>query len=316
MIATVTVNPALDKTVYVSRLTPNDTNRVINDEVDAGGKGINCSRMLKRLGEDTLAITFLGGSPGEYIKMVVEREGVPLNIVETAKPTRTCIAVEESKNVPPTTLNEVGGPVDHKEFVELLERVKNLSRECEYVVFGGSVPAGINDDVYKVLIEIAAAGGAKTVLDSDGTALAMGIKARPFMIKPNRAELERLLGVNMESKGDVARAAMAVADKGIELVVVSLGKQGAIACYDGMIYSAVAPTVKTISTIGSGDSMIAGMVSALKSGSDIEEALRLGCAAGAATAMSGGSDIGAKEDIDRLVSQVEITTIQPSAAKV
>ncbi|MCE5314646.1 MAG: 1-phosphofructokinase [Armatimonadota bacterium] len=313
MISTVTLNPALDKTIYISKLAPNDTNRVTNVETDAGGKGINCSRMLQRLGVETAALAFLGGDTGDFIKMVVEKAGVALDYVQTDRPTRTCVAVEESANVPATTFNERGGPIEHKELVAMLEKVKDVSRRSKYMVFGGSVPTGVNQDVYRVMIEIAQAGGAKSVLDADGEALVEGLKAKPFMIKPNRDEAERLLGVQFESIADVARGALSLAERGIELVIISLGKQGAVACYEKVIYYAATPAVKVVSTIGSGDSLTAGILWALESGKTIQDALKAGCAAGAATAMSNGVDIGSKEDVDRLISEVKVTITEPAA---
>ncbi|MCX8052874.1 MAG: 1-phosphofructokinase [Armatimonadetes bacterium] len=312
MISTVTLNPAVDKTVYVSKLVPYDTNRVIKVEVDAGGKGINCARMLARLGAQARALAFVGGTTGEFVAAVLARDGVIFDRVQTAKPTRTCIAIEDATDHPPTTLNERGGPIDHAELVSLLEKTKEVSRQSSYVLFGGSIPLGVNDDIYNVLVQIAAAAGARPVLDADGEALAEGIKAKPFMVKPNMDEAERLLEATFRSKADVGRAAIKIAEMGVELVVISLGSQGAVAHYDGLIYDAVPPEVEAVSTIGSGDSMIAGMLFALELGQGIEDALRLGCAAGAATAMSDGADIGEKSDVDRLLSKVKIRKIEPA----
>ena len=313
MITTVTLNPALDKTIHIAKLVPNDANRVIKLELDAGGKGINCSRMLHALGAQTRAIAFLGGKPGELIRMVLDKEGIILDAVPTSKPTRTVIAIEDSSEFPPTTLNEQGGPVEHSELVTMLEKAKDAARESSFMLFGGSVPIGVNRDVYRVLIQIAVAGGAKAVLDTDGEALAEGIKSKPFMIKPNLDETERLLGKSFDSKSDVARAAIEISEMGIELVVISLGKQGSIAHYNGMIFDVIPPKIKSLSTIGSGDSMIAGVIYALEQKMDIEDALRLGSAAGAATALSNGSQIGCRSDVDTLLDQVKITRLEPAA---
>lgn len=312
MIATVTLNPAVDQTIYISKLQPNDTNRVIKVETDAGGKGINCSRMLSELQTPTKAVAFLGGKNGDFIKTVLAREDVAVDFVATGKPTRSAIAVEEDGERSPTTFNEKGGPIDHKELVAFLEKAKDVARESSFMVFGGSVPVGVHPDVYRVLIQIASAQGAKSVLDADGEPFLEGMKAKPFMIKPNRAEAERYLGKKFESKSDVARGALLIAEEGIELVVISLGKQGAIACYEGMIYDAIPPDVKTISTIGSGDSMIAGILYALEQGMDIKEALRWGSAAGSATAMSNGSEIGCRSNVEKLLPEVKVTRIQPA----
>ncbi|MGQ9454414.1 MAG: 1-phosphofructokinase [Armatimonadota bacterium] len=312
MITTVTLNPAVDKTIYVDKLLPHDTNRILKVEIDAGGKGINCARMLKRLGADTVALAFLGGTTGDFIEAILTKEGVPLQRIETTRATRNCIAVEDSTDRPPTTFNERGGPIEHTELVALFEKTKELARASSYVVLGGSLPLGVNNEVYNALVQIASNARAKPVLDADGEPLEEGIKAKPFMVKPNLEEAERLLKITCVSKSDVARAAMQIADMEVELVVVSLGKQGAVVWYQDVIYDAVPPDVEEISTIGSGDSMIAGMLFALEKDMGIEEALRIGCAAGAATAMSSGADIGAKEDVERLVSLVKVKKIEPS----
>lgn len=307
MISTITLNPSIDKTIYVNKLVCNDTNRIAKVEIDAGGKGINCSRMIRELGAETKALAFLGGETGEYIRFVLEKAGVGLESVDTDKPTRTNICIEDMSGAPPTTLNERGGPVDHKELVALFEKAKDLARQSSFVVIGGSVPLGVNPDVHNVLVQVAAAGGAKAVLDADGEVFTEGMKAKPFMIKPNREEAERLLGTQFESKTDVARAALELTKRGIELVIISLGKQGAVACYDGAIYDAVSPEVTPKSTIGSGDSLIAGVVYGLDQGMPFEEALRIGCAAGAATALSDGTCIGSKADVDRLLADAKVT---------
>lgn len=312
MITTITLNPSLDKTIYVSKLACNDTNRIAKVEIDAGGKGINCSRMLNELGAQTKALALLGGETGEYIRLVLERKGVQLECVNTDKPTRTNICIEDLSGAPPTTLNERGGPIDHKELVQLFEMAKDLAQKSSYLIIGGSIPLGINPDVHKVLVQIGATRGAKVVLDADGEAFEEGLKSKPFMIKPNRAEAERLLGKQFESKTDVARAALELSKRGIELVIISLGKQGAIACHDGIIYDAVAPTIKPKSTIGSGDSLIAGVVYGLEQGLSIEDSLALGCAAGAATALSDGTCIGTKADVDRLIESAKVTKITVS----
>lgn len=309
MISTITLNPSIDRTVYVNKLVCNDTNRISKIEIDAGGKGINCARMLKELGAQTTALALLGGETGDYIRFVLERDGVCLESVATGKPTRTNICIEDLSGAPPTTLNERGGPVDHKELVQLFEKAKDLGRGSSFVVVGGSIPLGVNPDVHRVLVQIGMAGGAKVVLDADGEAFEEGLKAKPFMIKPNREEAERLLGKRFESKTDVARAALELSKRGIELVIISLGKQGAMACYDGAICDAIAPEVQPHSTIGSGDSLIAGVIYGLEQGLSIEKSLALGCAAGAATALSDGTCIGNKADVDRLLGDVKVTRL-------
>lgn len=313
MIATVTLNPAVDNTFQIMKLTPNEVNRVSRQETDAGGKGINCSRMLHELGADTVALAFLGGKTGEFVRTVLEREGVPVEPVYTSAPTRINVLIEEASGKAPTCFSARGGPIEHSELVSLFEKTKDLSRRSSWMVFGGSIPLGVNQDVYMVLGQIAANGGAKVVLDADGEALAEGLKCRPYMIKPNRSEAERFLGQTFASRADVARGALELAERGIELVVISLGKQGAVICYQGSIYDAVAPEVKCVSTIGSGDSMIAGVLWGFEQGLGIEDCIRLGCAAGAATAMSSGAEIGSREDVQSLIPEVRVNRLEPSS---
>jgi 1-phosphofructokinase family hexose kinase len=309
VIATVTLNPTIDKTIHVSRLALNDTNRVIKMETDAGGKGINCSRMVKELGGDTLAVAFLGGSTGEMVKSVLRMAEIDLAHIETSCATRTCIAIEESTGNPPTSLNELGGPIEHDEFVRMLEVVRNAARSARFVVFGGSVPLGLTPEVYRVLMQVCHAKGIKTVLDTDGSALHSGIATKPWMVKPNRAEAERLTGKTLKEKPEVARAALEIANTGIDVVVISLGSQGAVAASGGCLYDVVAPKTKPISTIGSGDSFIGGFLVGMERGLPVEECLRLGAAAGAATAISDGSCIGSKVDVDRLLGDVKVTIL-------
>lgn len=306
MISTITLNPSVDKTVYVNKLVTNDTNRVLKVEVDAGGKGINSARMLQRLGTETQIISFLGGESGEFIKSELERESIHLQYIPTQKPTPTCIAIKEQGGLAPTTLNELGGPVEHAELVGFLELVKDAASKSNYMALGGSVPLGVNQDVYNVIIQMCAVKGCKSILDADGDSLHHGIKARPFMIKPNKAEAQRLLQRTFTSKNDVGLAALELSDRGIPLVVISLGKQGAVAAFEQHVYDVIAPKVKAISTIGSGDSFVAGVIAGLENGKDIEEALSLGAAAGAATAMSDSTQIGTKEDVERLLADVKV----------
>lgn len=308
MITTVTLNPALDKTIYVDRIHLNDSNRISKIEIDAGGKGINCSRMVKELGGETRVIAFLGGKTGDYIESVLRGEDIPLHRIKTKAETRTCTAVEEEANVPPTTFNECGGPVEPYEWPQLVMAVKVLAGSIDYLVMGGSVPQRLPLSCYRTLCELAAECGSKAVVDSDGPCLMEALKAKPFMIKPNIDEARRLLGRELLTKEDIAEAARELGEI-VELAVISMGKNGAIAAYDGDVYEVLSPQVKAVSTIGSGDSMVAGILVSLERGWDITEALRLGAAAGAATAMSDGTDIGTRENAERLLSGANVCRV-------
>lgn len=309
MIATVTLNPALDKTVYVDQLAVNDANRVLRIEMDAGGKGINASRMLRVLGEETIALGFIGGDTGSFIEHVLHKEGVRTDFVEVSHPTRTNIQIQASDGTPPTVLNEKGAPVTENDLDRLCAKLETISRECSFVIFGGSVPLGVPVDVYERLILCAEANGAKAILDAENELLLEGMPATPFMIKPNRDEAERLVGKELESVEDITKAAIELKSRGVELVVLSMGKDGAVAVGNGGIFHSVPPMVNAVSTVGSGDSMVAGIASALSKGCTLEEALRLGSACGAATAMSSGVEMGCHQDIEKLLPQVIIRQV-------
>jgi 1-phosphofructokinase family hexose kinase len=309
MIATVTLNPAIDKTIHLERLLVSDTNRILLVETDAGGKGLTASRMLYALGAETLALGLVGGKAGGYIEHVLRSEGVRTDFVHVARETRTNVLIETSDGAPPTTLNEKGGPVTDEELRQLVERVEMSAGCCDMFIFGGSVPQEVPIGIYEQLISSVEARGARVILDTEGELLLRGLRATPYMIKPNRDEASRLMGRPLETESDVVQAALQLRDRGIELVVISLGKNGAIAADSTGIWQAIPPEVQVVSTVGSGDSMVAGIAHAISGKRPLEYALRLGSACGAATAMSSGSAIGTRGDVDRLIDRVEVRRI-------
>ncbi len=307
MIVTITLNPSVDRLIYVKQLVPHDTNRILRIEEDAGGKGVNVARVLRRLGVPVIATGFLGGRTGRYVQRELsEIDDVQCQFVWVRGDTRTNLAVQEEDGSPPTALNERGPQISPKELDALSRLVGDLSQKARFVALGGSLPPGVPTDIYATLGEIASRHGAKVVLDADGEPLVQGLKALPYLIKPNENEAERLLGRAIDTLEDAAIAAQELHRGGIPIVIVSIGEKGAaIACAEGC-WVAVPPQVHTVSTIGSGDSMIAGVLSVLVRNGTVEEAIRWGTAAGAATAMTDGSDIGTAEQIRTLLPQVEV----------
>jgi 1-phosphofructokinase family hexose kinase len=309
MIATITLNPALDKTVYVRGLIVGDTNRIERTEVDAGGKGINASRMLAELGAETVALGFIGGRTGAFIEHVLSQEGIKTDFVQTRVETRTNVDVQDLDGVPPTCLNERGGPITADELEKLKETVRVWARKCRVMILGGSIPQGIEPGIYRDLIEIVRKEGAKTILDADNEPLTLGLHAHPTMVKPNIDEAARLMGRELTTIDDVAEAARSMVGKLVEIAVVSMGKRGAVAATKDGVWQAVPPRVEAVSTVGSGDSMVAGIAFALAQGRTIAEGLALGSAAGSATAMSTGVEMGRKEDVDRLLASVVVNRL-------
>lgn len=306
MIATVTLNPALDRTVYVEGFVRGDTNRIKKTELDAGGKGINASRMLAELGAETFALGFIGGRTGRFIEHVLAEEGILTAFVHTKAETRTNVDIQDLAGAPPTSLNEQGGPVTPEELAGLRNSVRQHAATSRIMILGGSVPQEVGSGVYAELIEIAQAEGSQIILDADDEALTLGLAARPMMIKPNIDEAQRLVGRDLRGVPSVAGAAKELALRYVRVAVISMGKLGAIAATSEGVWHAVPPQVEAISTVGSGDSMVAGIAFSLAEGKSMPEALALGSAAGAATAMSSGVRMGRKEDVHRLLSHVTI----------
>jgi 1-phosphofructokinase len=306
MILTVTLNPSVDETLFVEELHTHDTNRVIRVEVDAGGKGINLARVAHALGSEVLATGFLGGKTGRFVQAVLDDEGVPHDFLTLHQSTRRNLCVEEITGEPPTMLNEAGPHVVEMDWLALLAKVKELLPRVKWMAVGGSLPPGAPRDIYKTLIELAHAAGVPCVLDSDGPPMLAGIQAEPTMIKPNEKEAERLLSRALHSDEQFFEAAQELASHGIPYVIISRGARGADAFTPEGLLRCQPPEVHVRSTIGSGDSMVAGILHILTQGGSIQEALRWGTAAGAATATTNGAEIAHREMVLELLDKVKV----------
>ncbi len=311
MISTVTLNPALDKTIYVDVLIPYDTNRITKVETDVGGKGINASRIFKELGDDTVAMGFVGGPTGRFIEHTLTVQGIDTNFVHVESDTRTNIAIQDASGAPPTMLNEAGAEATPDALDELFAKLRRIARASSMVLFGGSLPPGVPADIYAKLIDIVHEVGVKAILDADGEPMVHGMKAVPFMVKPNREEAQRLTGINIKSTDDCIQALDILGQSGIQLVVISMGSKGAVARWaNGDVWLAIPPQVKPVSTIGSGDSMVAGIAHILSQDGSLEDAMKWGSAAGAATAMTNGTEIGRRSQVLELLDKVHVERLR------
>lgn len=310
MILSLTLNPALDRTIYVERLVLGDTNRILRIETDAGGKGLNVSRILSELHTDTLCQGFLGGDAGSYIEHRLHVEGVRTDFVHIREPTRTNMNVQNAVGEPPTILNERGPAVTAEEIAAMLHRLKATLPNASMLVMGGTLPRGASVDLYCRIIETARNFGVPSTLDADGPCMVKALQSRPFMIKPNCAEAQRLLGIPVRTPEDALVAALRFQAMGIEVPVVSLGVMGAVALRGREAYHALPPEVEVVSTIGCGDSLVAGMLHVLSRGGPLDEALIYGSAAGAATAMTTGAEIGSREAILSLLDGVQVRRME------
>ncbi|MBI4496590.1 MAG: 1-phosphofructokinase [Chloroflexi bacterium] len=311
MIVTLTLNPAIDHTVVVDDLVPGDTNRAPSCRTDIGGKGINVSRVLRELGCPSTAMGFVSGTTGRFIEHTLADRNIPRDFVHVrGGQTRTNITIVERRRELTTTINEPGPYTDPHFFNLLLTRLKRRLQPGDWLVIGGSVPPPLPTTVYAEVITLAKKLGVVTVLDADGPALAAGIEAGPFMVKPNRRELQRLLGRGPRKVETMLEAAERIYACGVSVVVVSQGVEGAVAVSDEGEWQVVPPVVQAESAVGSGDAMVAGMVLVLSGGGTMEEALRLGTAAGSATALTPGTEPCHQEDVARLLPLVAVRQVR------
>lgn len=307
MILTITLNPSVDRAIYLDRLKLHDTNRVVKTATDAGGKGINLSRVADELGASTMAIGFLGGGPGGFVRSVLDHERVPYDFVEIAGETRINFSVEDESDEPPTTFNEKGPEILPSEWEELVAKCRAYASRAGWACMGGSIPPGLGTDAYRTLGRIFKGAGCSLLIDADGEAMKLGLEAKPDLVKPNNKEAGRLLGRTVETDEEVLEAARDIQQMGVATVLISRGAGGAVMANGSGVWVGHSPRVDAHSTIGSGDSLLGAYLWAIRHGYLAEAALQWGMAAGAATATTDGSEIARQSVIEKLLpmSRVE-----------
>lgn len=309
MIVTVTMNPTIDKTVDVGYLKRGGLNRVKHVESDAGGKGINVSKTIHELGGESIATGFIGGKSGEFIKQVLETNGIKTDFVEVDQDTRTNMKVfEDTGEV--TEINEQGPKITPVQLETLLEKLEGYAKEDTLFVLAGSIPAGVPKDIYKTIIEKVHEKGAKVLLDADGEMFVNALEAGPDMIKPNREELQEYAQMDyLASEQELLGIARKLMAKGISTVAVSMGKSGALFLAED--YQAKCPglQVKAHSTVGAGDAMVAALSYAWDKGLDREEMVKTCMATSAGAVTTLGTKPPTRALVDELMAQVEIETI-------
>lgn len=309
MILSITLNPSLDYTLFVKSLLVGDTNRVVRQEVDAGGKGINLSRITAELGVESVATGFLGGAPGDYVRRVLTEQGVRDECLRVAGETRRNFNVESMEaEVPPTTLNAAGEAISGDEWRALCTKVCELAKGAKWVAMGGSLPPMVAVDAYEELLECARGAGAKVLVDADGEPMRHALRARPDLLKPNAKEATRLVGYEVNSDETAIRAAQDLLENvnAGGMVVVSRGADGAVLATPEGVWLGRSPDIEARSTIGAGDSFLGGFLAHLVKGSPPDAALRWGLAAGAATAMTDGTQIGRRPVIEELYERASV----------
>jgi 6-phosphofructokinase 2 len=317
MIVTVTLNPSLDEWMSLTTLRVGELNRASRFARYPGGKGINVSRVIRELGGRTTALALTGGEDGAILKALMSRLSIPLQGVEVAGSTRNNYQISTTSPRALTEINTEGPRVSPSVLQALERRLLEHRPSLRCVVLSGSLPPGIPATIYGRWIRLLARRGTPCVLDASGPALRWGLRAHPWLVKPNRQEAEELLQVKIAGMREAIAATRRLVRLGSSLVILSLGKDGALlALHPGTggqgtgdrkaleMWKARPPAVKTVSAVGAGDSLVGGFVTAWTQGRTALEAFRLGVACGAATAMTPGTELCHRADVRRLLGRV------------
>ena len=305
MIITVTMNPAIDKTVRSHSILAGGLNRVEDVVTDAGGKGINVSKMIAALGGTSVATGFLGGGAGIEIERVLKNLGVQTDFVAVKHPTRTNLKVL-SDDFGVTEFNEPGASVSPSEMDTLCQKLYNHAKPGVIFVLAGSLPQGVDTDIYQKLTVSLKQKGALVFLDADSQALGRAVEASPDLIKPNKFELAGYFGKGSElSLKECATLCRELTARGVGIVALSMGAQGALFVTRGEMLYAPGLPVKALSTVGAGDSMVGAMAYALNMGNmDFRSAAKLAVAASAGAVTTRGTTPPSRETVNKLLELV------------
>lgn len=311
MIYTVTLNPALDKTVEIPGMALDTVNRITEMRTDPGGKGINVSKVIAKLGGESCAAGILGGGSGKMLEKLLEGEPFATRFRFVEGQTRTNLKIIDREGHTNTDINEPGLTVTNADLDALLHDLLAEVHAGDIVVLAGSLPKGAPQDTYRSWTAACKKVGARVFLDADGALLAEGIKAAPHLIKPNDGELSRLAGKKLETLEELTAEGRKLLERGIERVVISLGGRGALYLRKGSTIYAEGLRVPVGSTVGAGDSVVAALAYAEAQGLSEEEAVRLSTAAGAANVMCSGTQAAEREAVEALLPKVRFTRLRP-----
>lgn len=308
MILTVSLNPAVDRTYYTQGLTPGHVNR-LRDKVDlAGGKAINATKVLKQFGADVIATGFIGGQAGAFLENALDDLGVETDFLHIRQETRTNMnIIGEDGYV--TELLEPGPRIAPFEKDQFLQAFSGLAKKAEYICMSGSLTEGLPEDYYASLIEVSRRMGAKVFLDTSGEALKRGIDAKPYLIKPNRRELEYVAGHRLRTESEVITSAYEFVKRGVERVVVSMGEKGLLQISKHKVIKAVPPRMKVVNTVGCGDCVVAALILSLWQGFGDEDAMRFAAGLSAANVATLENGVIPDEILEEVCAGVTLVTM-------
>jgi len=306
MILTITANPAIDARYFLDSLKVGSVVRCNKTNKTAGGKGLNVARVVDLLGQSVAVTGFIGGRNGDFIREEVQKAGYRNCFISIAGETRICLGILGADGTQ-TEILEKGPQVTEAEQDEFLAELPAVLKEMEVVCISGSLPAGVQTDFYQQVIEKAKALGVKVILDTSGEAFREGILAGPDFIKPNREELSAYFGRSIKTKEHAVEAAKELIEQGVGAVAVSLGAEGAVLVEKNRVISVEIPQIQVINPVGSGDSFVAGLATALAKGENLKTAMGLACACGTANALEEKTGWIEKEKLDQILKNMIVS---------
>ena len=303
-IITLTINPSLDKSTHFSGLVAEQKIRCEKPRYDAGGGGINVSKAISKLGGKSLCVFTSGGSTGEMLEELITKEGIENIAIKTKNWTRENFIAFENTTKAQYRFGFPGNEFSEVEKDKIIEITSKLN--TTFLVISGSLNEGLPTNFYQQIAKISKDSGAKVIVDTSGEALRKVLEAGVYLIKPNIGELAKLIGVERLEINEVEKAAKSLIEKNnAEIVVVSLGADGAILVTKNQTEFVKAPKAEKKSTVGAGDSMVGGMVWALSQNKSLKEVLQIGVCCGTAATMNEGTQLFKVEDVQKLLKEIE-----------
>jgi len=301
MILTITLNPTIDKSTSVDKIIPDSKLRCSAVKNEAGGGGINVSKSLQKLNAQNIALFPAGGNIGKLLQQLLKQEGVPMHVIEVEKETRENIIVQETSTNKQFRFNMPGEKADAQVLESILQYIRE--NKFEFIVGSGSILPGLPVNAYAQIAKVAKESGAQFILDTSGEALEAAVNEGVFMVKPNIGELAKLSKITWLENDRVEEAARALINKGkVELVAVSMGKDGAILVSKDETYRVPVPDLEKRSTVGAGDSMVAGIVHMLAQRKPLKDVICFGVACGTASTLNEGTQLFKKDDVEKIFS--------------
>lgn len=312
MILTVTPNAALDRTAIMPGFALDRVNNFKSFLSQPGGKGVNVARVLKTFGEPVVVTGCIGGETGKLIRHGLERSGIATEFAVVPGESRTCLAIIDPTRGAITELHEQGPELGAPEIAKLEAVLAKYQNKAKEMVFSGSLPPGVPPDCYRRWAEAFQRTGGRAYIDAKGSALAHALEGRPYLIKPNQKEAEELVGYKLDNETRLLKALNHLMAKA-SIAIITLGERGAVVGAGSERWWIYAPPIRAVNTVGSGDAFLAGFLVGMRRQLPLQEAARLGAAAGASNALLQESGVVRLEAVDRLMAQTRAEPLKAFA---